>query len=697
MKYKLQSLKLVSKFTYHWFESNYNWDISSIFWRYLFDVSNFKKFISEKYIPYKKEAFSGLNSQEYKSFLDDYKLIISKLDLIKSNISFSKNIFPPNWEDIIVSFIVFDKVLFYYRNYYDGIDISLREWLKMKLWYSGVDDFFSKIKLFKQDKLLKDILFPIIDEYILVDKNVPCLYKIKIFWPWELFFATLISNYLKKCNKNSKILIDLSDWNEQFDFIQWEKLIKENHTKFSKYFDFFVMVRDFWTANKNIIECLNKNSGFSSLKNVLYFDKKWPVYKEIDYTPLQEEIFSTFIKNTFDEKYVSTLLWKKFIYARFLPYKCYWDNCNFCAINSQNKYTYNNKYSYDYFIEKWLKFIVETNLYYIHFIDEAIPPQVIVKFAKEIIKRKIKINYAIRTRFEKAYTKENCIFFAKSWLRFMWMWLESASERVNEQIWNKWNGSVSINEKLKIIHLLDELWVWIHNYSIRWFPWETEDEFTSTYNFLKSNIINSNYFTCSPNIFWLMRWPKIFSEKEKYWIEIEKKELNNPFNLILFDFKVNWEYRNMDLLMKHEQDLHFSQFLSWFTGDKRNFINSRNFWDYVDRSSIFYTMKRLYKKNPYRAYFDCNKEILKKDYKQMLKHNFKFTKYYTFLEDKTGVYNWVFFEKLYVSSKQMNFIKNYDFEINLEKNLEKYDLLWEKYFVLNLLKKLFLVYTEYEN
>jgi hypothetical protein len=102
------------------------------------------------------------------------------------------------------------------------------------------------------------------------------------------------------------------------------------------------------------------------------------------------------------------------VFARFLPYKCYWSNCSFCAINSQNKFSYDTEYSYEYFIDKWIEFIQKFNIKSINFKDEAIPPSVIIRFAKKLVDNNMVVNYQFRTRMEKMYNLENCKILAKS-------------------------------------------------------------------------------------------------------------------------------------------------------------------------------------------------------------------------------------------------------------------------------------------
>jgi hypothetical protein len=54
-----------------------------------------------------------------------------------------------------------------------------------------------------------------------------------------------MSQIIRDVNPNAKIVLDMSNANEQFDFTQWLKLIQDSERKFFAYFDFFIVHRDF--------------------------------------------------------------------------------------------------------------------------------------------------------------------------------------------------------------------------------------------------------------------------------------------------------------------------------------------------------------------------------------------------------------------------------------------------------------------
>lgn len=672
-KYKLKTLKLITKFgildiskDFWLIKNSKNINMSKIFWNTIISVEFFQKFINEKFIPSKKNC---LSKKELEDIYVECNFISEKLELIKDKINFMDNFVAPWWNDIFFSYRLFSNILYYYNDYYsETVEISLRYWLTFLVDNNTIEDYIVNLeKLYNSDFISNFISDLLCSNNINVDDNI--LYKFDIFWPDELILAWILSKLIKKSNKNAKIVIDFSIWNEQFDFSWWITFIEKNWKDFFQIFDNFIIRNDFWNWVNLLLDYHNWLIEKKSLKNIIYFDGK-VVFNDITDDDNNKKIFNQFLISAFDKGKISRILWKKSYFSRFLPYKCYWSNCNFCAINSQNKFEYNNKYSYDFFIDKWIVFIEENDIYSINFKDEAIPPKVILQFAQKIIERWIKLNYQFRARFEKSYTLKNCKILYESWARFCWIWLESAVDRVNEKIWNKWNIWITIEDKVRIIHNFDKAGIAIHNYSIMWFPWETEKESIITYKFLKNNIILSNFYTCTPNIFWLMKWTKIFLERGENWIEIKDQDLSNPFKLS-YDFTVNWKKINLILLNKLRKDLHFTQFLPWLKRDWE-ITDPTDFWYYIDRSYIFYLTKRYNKTNPFYVYKNVNNSILDKEFKLILKEVFSLSEYIQIFEqdDNMYVYDWVMCVEIKTNHIFRKLLLNFNNTSTLNDNLK---------------------------
>jgi len=614
MKYNLKKINLISRYNVFFKNTdNYNdnfFDLWAIFWNLIFS----KKFLN-KYIE------------------DDF--IKEKIDLINNSFKLTEVSNLPKIEEIYFSYKIFNNILSVINDYYidNDINLHLHLWINHTKKLENNEDLINNIEYYEKTFFYKNILLKIFKDKFLCFKDEKIIYRLKVFWPQELIQAFILWKFLKSINKKNKIVIDFSWANEQFDFSWFKNIL------FDDYIDYQIYDNDFWVTIQNILYKLNNE------KNIFDY---W---------------INFFIKNNFKEENISTLLWKKTVSLRFLPYKCYYNKCSFCTINSNNLYNYNSEYSYNFFINKWIEYIKKYNIEFISFKDEAIPPKVIVNFAKHVLKNNIKIIYQFRTRFDTFYNKNNCKILFLSWARFCWIWLEAATERVNEEIANKWEKHLSLKDKIEIISNFDNVWISFHNYSIMWFPWETDEEFTYTYNFLIKMIEKLNYYTCTPNIFHLMKNSIFYKEKEKYLIEIQEKEDENIFKLS-YDFLVDWKYRNINLLNKYSNDIHMRQFLPWLKINQENFLN---FWDFIDRSYIFYITKIFNRINPSKKF------ILKENF--FWYNNFyNVSKYIQFIKNNElyYIYDWLFDKKIKINENIYNFILNYNDKKTLLYNSYKY-------------------------
>ena len=673
MLYKVREIKPISKFKILTFDRNIqnnqkidnNMNFSDFFWSTFFNKENIESFIENKLKEYKRKK---LNDIDYNLFCKETKFILDKIDFTKKHIDFKNNIKAPSWEDVLFSYRIFSTIIWYYNDYYKDSEIFLNIYRGLYFTNSmdSIDDYFKNLEYYYTTQFVQDFLKYYVITYF-SDNNV---YKFDIFWPEELVTVWLISKLLKSKYKNVKIIVSFAKANEQLDFSQWINLIKKSWKSFFEIIDFFIVYRDYWNWKRLIEKYLNKKIEKQELQNVIYYDN-WVRFVNSEEVFFNKELLDSFLIDAFNIDKIWLTLSEKSFASRLLPYKCYWNNCNFCAINSQNKIVYDKEYSYNFFIDKWIDFIEKNDIKYLHFSDEAMVPSVIISFAQKIIEKWLKLNYQFRTRYDKLYSLQNCKLLYKSWARFCWMGLESAVDRINENIWNKWNNWITLNDKIRIIYNFDNTGISMHNYSIMWFPWETDSESASTYKFLKTNIEKSKYFTCTPNIFWLMKWPKIFTDRKKMWIEIDENELSGPFKLS-FPFTFKWKKRNLELLEKFQQSVHKTQFCPWLW-ETTHSLDYKDFWAYIDRSYIFYLMKRFHKKNPYYKYKDINNIIIKKDISEIMQSYFNISNYYQIFEywddDNLYIYDWVWCKDTIINKKYRNFILHYNSKISLQDNM----------------------------
>jgi hypothetical protein len=675
MSYILKNVHNVSKFRILSFNRLYLSESAPTvwweFWKFFFTVEKLDDFFSDKFNTYQK---FHLSEKEFFYYEIDRDFIIKKLPDVIKNIDFLSWKIKPNAEDVFWSYRIFNTILGYYNTYYSKsfISLNLSIGISFSKKYDNINDLLDVADFYQQTPFFKEIITPIYKK-IYEDNNEKILYRFWIYWPDELILIISLTQYLK-CNKNSKILLDLSSGNEQYDFSQWKEFIFNNNKIFSC-IDYFVIDKDYWKSINSILWLLNwNNETDDKISNIIYKSNN-----AIIYNYLKEDDLGWFEQSNnsiFSLSGIYTLGWKKSITSRLAPYKCYWNKCNFCAINSQNKLSIHKKYDYQYYIKRWIDFIKTNKIEHVSFIDEAIPPLVLFNLAKALIENNLKITYFLRTRIERFYQPWTLKIIEESWARFWWMWLESASDDTNELIGNKWNWGLSIKEKWVLVRDMDRMWISVHNYAILWFPWEEEKDYLKTYVFLKNNIIHSRQYTCSPNIFRLMKGPEIFQHRDKYGIKLDEWESKSEFSLS-YNFTVNWKKRNMWLLNKLVNDLHRIQFAPWLSREV-SFINYEDLWAYIDRSEIFYIMKNLYKDSSYYSYKNINNFVINKSLEDIKFLYFNKSNYYvsineTNTSENTKVYDWISCKHVTISNITYNFIETYIENITLIDNLNKYN------------------------
>ncbi len=159
---------------------------------------------------------------------------------------------------------------------------------------------------------------------------------------------------------------------------------------------------------------------------------------------------------------------------------CYWGKCSFCYTSKQKRYHVINPVKAVDMVETLMK---KYNINRFTILDDALNPNFAEKFADEIIKRQLKINYNCFFRFDSSLTFEKLIKLKESGLNGIFFGVESASERILK-LMNK-NIDIKTAEKM----LKDSYNAGIVN-SVAFilnFPTETEEDLLKTINFIKRN------------------------------------------------------------------------------------------------------------------------------------------------------------------------------------------------------------------
>lgn len=172
-----------------------------------------------------------------------------------------------------------------------------------------------------------------------------------------------------------------------------------------------------------------------------------------------------------------------YVYPK-LPYMmtkgCYWAKCAFCS--------YRNEYPY---IKKTAARIVEEiellrnkyNIRLFHFIDDAIPPSLLMEFSQLVIEKKLNIKYESYLRLDPAFSLPVCQMLAESGLRSALFGLESACERVLGLM----NKGIQLETAICVLKNMKQAGIKAVVSCIIGFPTETREEAMETIAFIKDH------------------------------------------------------------------------------------------------------------------------------------------------------------------------------------------------------------------
>ena len=636
-------------------------DLSHYFWLSIFDNS----YLLKKFLEFHKKNLWNQNLRN--SLKMNFAYLLDSIKKVRTLFSwFVKH--SPQADEVIFWYRIMTELLVLHNSMENDWNIDLANGLTyIKNNFSSDNPDLSHIQsIVREWELHSPYRFI---QSIFEKRNIHnSIVVIDFYWPGELLQILMMCDILKK--QWNIIIIDASNGNEQFDFTQWIKVFSQRLDLFDS-FDYFLIYQDYGQSLRSLIESIQNNQKADhTIANVM--SKDWDsVFFQAPKRNLWASILrENFISYYFSKKNIYTIAGAFGVTVRLLPYKCYWSACNFCAINSTNLYAFHwDAYKeINEYIESCISFIKENDIHHIIFTDEAIHPEVIQLFSERVLESKLDIRYQFRTRFEYAYTQDVCKKLYASGVRYCGIWLETAIDRLEWTI-NKWLGSIPIHKKQDIIHSFNSAGICLHNYAIFGFPSETEEESVINAKFLITNIKNLHHYTCTPNILSLMRGTNYFTQAKRFGIEVSFEE-TSEFSLN-YNFRVDGKKRNFSLYQKLANKIHMIQFLPWIQESR---MNAFHFWTFIDRTGLFYLMKRLYKTNPYFEYWKWNIAYLNKDPRSLWDKKFRLALGNQWIQQENDsknivAYNWISDRSVLVPMVLKNFISNYEINVSLDENI----------------------------
>ena len=267
-------------------------------------------------------------------------------------------------------------------NYYN-IKWERREIIFLKK-FSTIDDVLNLA--FDKNNSLFDCVFN--TKSVFKDDDIIYL---SIQYPFQLNYAIRFSSYLKKKNKKIKIIFGgdyITHINKNLEELMRKCNVIDAIALFGNYNNIVELVQMF-QKHKDI---LNINNVIYRKKNNIIFN--YGVVKDIFY----KEKYIPDFSNLKLDSYLSNCK----LIPMTLNYGCYHSKCMFCS----RYYYYNGYHCYD--IDKILehiKYLYEKDhIEAIYFVDECVPPDILIKMAKYLIENNIKIIWMVETRIHKKYT-----------------------------------------------------------------------------------------------------------------------------------------------------------------------------------------------------------------------------------------------------------------------------------------------------
>lgn len=165
--------------------------------------------------------------------------------------------------------------------------------------------------------------------------------------------------------------------------------------------------------------------------------------------------------------------WNKMMMA----HGCYWHRCAFCDTSLDYIGRYKAPQA-SLVVDRMEQIALQTGISGFHFVDEALPPQLLREVSEEILRRHLVFSFWGNIRFEKAYTPELCYLMADAGCIAVSGGLEVASDRLLKLM----DKGVTVEQTIEACRHFRQVGIMVHTYLMYGFPTETLDE---TYNALE--------------------------------------------------------------------------------------------------------------------------------------------------------------------------------------------------------------------
>ena len=191
----------------------------------------------------------------------------------------------------------------------------------------------------------------------------------------------------------------------------------------------------------------------------------------------------------------------------YMAHGCYWHKCAFCDVTLDyvKGYCPTNIHS---LYEGLLEQCRQKGIYGIHFVDEAMPPAMMVAFARENIAHGSPVTWWGNVRFEKSFTRSIADYLAYGGLIGVSAGLESATGSGLNAI----HKGTDLESITGACCAFKEAGILVHAYMIYGYWWETEQDLINSMETLRQFYANGLLDSCFWHKFVLTRHSRAYSE-----------------------------------------------------------------------------------------------------------------------------------------------------------------------------------------
>lgn len=202
-----------------------------------------------------------------------------------------------------------------------------------------------------------------------------------------------------------------------------------------------------------------------------------------------------------------------------LAHGCYWRRCAFCdtTLDYIGRYDPADENT----IVDWIEAVCrETGETGFHFVDEAAPPSLLGRMAKELIRRRLAITWWTNIRFEKAFTPELTALLARSGCVAVAGGLECAEARLLAAM----DKGVTPPQAARVIHAFAQAGILVHAYLMFGFPRQTLQDTVDALEYVRQLFANG----CLKSAFWhrfaLTVHSPIFRDPQRFGVHVAPRK-----------------------------------------------------------------------------------------------------------------------------------------------------------------------------